>query len=68
MKKLIYILLLGVFAACSKEDTLTPSEVKNWYVITPTENMDEVDEMIYNLYEKYDKAIFYKDTIGSEDR
>lgn len=68
MKKLIYILLLGVFAACSEEDTLTPTEVKNWYVITPTENMDEVDEMIYNLYEKYGKAVFYKDTIGSEDR
>ena len=69
MKKLIYILLIGVFAACSKEeDALTPTEVKNWYVITPTENMDEVDEAIYNLYEKYDKAVFYKDTIGSEDR
>ena len=68
MKKLIYILLLGVFAACSKEDSLTPTVVKNWYVITPTENMDEVDEIIYNLYEKYGKAVFYKDTIGSEDR
>lgn len=68
MKRLIYILLLGVFAACSEEDTLTPTEVKNWYVITPTENMDEVDEMIYNLYEKYGKAVFYRDTIGSEDR
>ena len=68
MKKLIYILLLGVFLSCSKEDTLTPSKVKNWYVITPTENMDEVDEMIYNLYVKYDKAVFYRDTIGSEDR
>lgn len=68
MKRLIYILLLGVVVACSKEDALTPTEVKNWYVIVPTENMDEVDEMIYNLYEKYGKAIFYKDTIGSEDR
>ena len=68
MRKLIYILIIGVFIACSKEDSLTPSEVKNWYVITPTENMDEVDDMIYQLYEKYDIAVFYKDTIGSEDR
>lgn len=68
MRKLIFMLLLGVFAACSKEDALTPTEVKNWYVITPTENMDEVDGMIYNLYEKYGKAVFYEDTIGSEDR
>lgn len=37
---------------------------ENWYVITLTENMDEVDDMIYRLYEKYDLAIFYKDTIG----
>ncbi|MFR5659149.1 MAG: hypothetical protein ACLUDU_14775 [Butyricimonas faecihominis] len=68
MRKLIYILLIGVFIACSEEETLTPMEVKNWYVITPTENMDEVDDMIYRLYEKYDLAIFYKDTIGMEDR
>ena len=68
MRKLIYILLIGVFIACSGEETLTPMEVKNWYVITPTENMDEVDDMIYRLYEKYDLAIFYKDTIGMEDR
>ena len=46
MRKLIYILLIGVFIACSEEETLTPMEVKNWYVITPTENMDEVDDMI----------------------
>lgn len=58
MRKLIYILLIGVFIACSGEETLTPMEVKNWYVITPTENMDEVDDMIYRLYEKYDLAIF----------
>lgn len=68
MRKLIYILLIGVFIACSEEETLTPMEVKNWYVITPTENMDEVDDMIYRLYEKYDLAVFYKDTIGMEDR
>lgn len=68
MKRLICILLLGMFWACSKEDALFPTEVKNWYVITPTDNMDEVDEAIYHLYEKYNKAVFYKDTIGSEDR
>ncbi|MCB6972223.1 MULTISPECIES: hypothetical protein [Butyricimonas] len=68
MKRFICILLLGMFLACSEEDALTPTEVKDWYVITPTENMDEVDEAIYHLYEKYNKAVFYKDTIGSEDR
>ena len=68
MKNWIYILLLGLVVACSDEEELTPSEVKNWYVITPTENMDEVDQKIYNLYTKYNLAVFYKDTIGSEDR
>ncbi|MEY8591875.1 hypothetical protein AALK14_10540 [Butyricimonas hominis] len=68
MKRFICILLLGMFLACSEEDALPPTEVKDWYVITPTENMDEVDEAIYHLYEKYNKAVFYKDTIGSEDR
>ena len=68
MKRFICILLLGMFLACSEEDALTPTEVKDWDVITPTENMDEVDEAIYHLYEKYNKAVFYKDTIGSEDR
>lgn len=68
MKNWIYILLLGLLASCAKEDDLTPSVVKNWYVINPTENMDEVDQKIYDLYTKYNLAVFYKDTIGSEDR
>ena len=51
MRKLIYILLIGVFIACSEEETLTPMEVKNWYVITPTENMDEVLRLDYDMTE-----------------
>ena len=65
MRKLIYILLIGVFIACSGEETLTPMEVKNWYVITPTENMDEVDDMIYRLYEKYDLAALLSGLVTS---
>ena len=68
MKIWIYILLLGLLAACSDEEKLTPPEVKNWYVITPTENMDEVDQKIYDIYTEHNLAVFYKDTIGSEDR
>lgn len=59
-EKINLYFVIGVFIACSGEETLTPMEVKNWYVITPTENMDEVDDMIYRLYEKYDLAIFYQ--------
>ena len=33
MRKLIYILLIGVFIACSEEETLTPMEVKNWLLL-----------------------------------
>lgn len=68
MKTWIFILAVALLAACTEEDELTPSEIKNWYVITPTENMDEVDQKIYDLYTKYNLAVFYKDTIGSEDR
>ena len=64
MKNWIYILLLGLLASCAKEDDLTPSVVKNWYVINPTENMDEVDQKIYDLYTKYNLAVFYKDDVA----
>ena len=69
MRTFIYVfIVISVLFACTKEDSLVSSEVKEWYVITPSENMDEVDEMIYELYQKYDLAVFYEDTIGSEDR
>lgn len=68
MKNWIFILLFALLAACSDEEELTPTEVRDWYVITPTDDMDEVDTKIYELFQKYDLAVFYKDTIGSEDR
>lgn len=68
MKTWIFIFVTILFAACAKEDDLVPSEIRNWYVITPSDNMDEVDTKIYDLYQKYGIAVFYEDTIGSEDR
>lgn len=66
------ILLAGLAClllfACSKEDDLTPTEIKNWYAIEYEEGMDAVDQKIYDLYEDYGIAIFYNDTLGSEDR
>ena len=69
MNKIFLFMLLAVLVtACLKEDTLTPSEIKNWYLIEPTENMDEVDQKIYDIFLSHKVATFYRDTIGSEDR
>lgn len=69
MNRIFLCVLLAVLCtACLKEDTLTPSEIKNWYVIEPTENMDEVDQKIYDIFLSYEVATFYRDTIGSENR
>lgn len=70
MKKLIllYTMILFLFGACSDEDTLTPTGIKNWFEIVEKENMDVVDQKIYDIYKKFGVGIFYNDTLGREDR
>ena len=70
MKKLIllYSMMLFLFGACSDEDNLTPTEIKNWFEIVEKENMDVVDQKIYDIYKKFGVGIFYNDTLGMEDR
>lgn len=69
MNKIFLCMLLIVsITGCLKEDDLTPSEIKNWYMIEATEDMDEVDQKIYDIFRTYNIAVFYQDTIGSEDR
>lgn len=69
MNKIFLYILLAVFvASCEKEAALEPSEIKNWYLIEPTENMDEVDQKIYDIFLTHKIATFYRDTIGSENR
>ena len=65
MKKLIllYTMMLFLFGACSDEDTLTPTGIKNWFEIVEKENMDVVDQKIYDIYKKFGVGIFYNDTL-----
>lgn len=70
MKKLYFYLfaLVVLVTACAKEDSLTPDPIKNWFAITEKDNMDVVDQKIYDIYQEYGIGIFYSDTLGYEDR
>ena len=60
--------LATLFAGCKKEDSLKPTEVRNWFEIIPTENMDAVDQKIYDIWQEYGIGVFYNDVLGYEDR
>ena len=67
-KLLLYSLGLLFFISCSDETELTPTEVKNWFEIIEKENMDGVDQKIYDIWRAYEIGVFYNDTLGREDR
>ncbi|MDR1415260.1 MAG: hypothetical protein LBI96_05570 [Odoribacteraceae bacterium] len=67
MKHIAIIGIALLMMACAKEETPLPSEVKNWFEITPTPGMDEVDQKIYAIWSQHRVGIFYNDTIGRED-
>lgn len=67
-KLLLYSLGLLFFISCSDETELTPTEVKNWFEIIEKENMDVVDQKIYDIWRAYEIGVFYNDTLGREDR
>ncbi len=67
MKKLLYVVVALLFAACSKEDDLTPTGlVKDWMAIQPGEGA--WNEMAYEIYRDYGCSVFKNDTIGREFR
>ena len=65
MKRLgLYILLIGLIAACQKEDDITPGiGYENLYVIQDNPN-DPVQHKRYELYQTYGVPVFFNDTIG----
>ena len=67
-KLLLYSLGLLFFTSCSDEAELRPTEVKNWFEIVAKENMDVVDQKIYDIWKGYEIGVFYNDTLGREDR
>ncbi len=63
------MVLAAIATGCAKEESLTPTEVKNWYEIEdPGTGADAVDRKIYEIWQEYGVPVFYSDTIGSEDR
>ncbi|WP_148375259.1 MULTISPECIES: hypothetical protein [Butyricimonas] len=70
MRNKLWLFILGVvfFSACEKEETLAPTNMKNWNTIEYRDGMDEVDTKIYHLYDNTGIAVFYNDTLGREDR
>lgn len=67
-KLLLYSLGVLFFINCSDEAELKPTEVRNWFEIVEKENMDVVDQKIYNIWEAFEIGVFYNDTLGREDR
>lgn len=70
MRKLfIYLCLAILWVGCEKEDALTPTGYeRDWMVITKPTNGDVVDELRYEIYDKYGVSTYYNDTIGQEER
>ena len=67
----IILCLLGFMAllSCEKEDALTPTSYeRDWMIIEKPTNGDPVDELRYEIYEKYKVSTYYNDTIGQEER
>lgn len=67
MKKIL-IFFAGAFlvASCAKEAALTPTTPVNYFARTSTPDMDEVDELIYQIWVKYQIGIVYDSVIGFE--
>lgn len=60
-------LLAMLFAACGKEDTLTPAGTeRNWLVLE--DSQDPIDHQRYLIFKETGIPVYYNDTIGSEER
>lgn len=68
MKRYMIIPLLAVlFAACGKEDSLTPSgKEHNWLVVEDSD--DPIDHQRYVIFKETGIPVYYNDTVGSEER
>ena len=62
-----YICGILLFSSCYKESDLTPSYFdQNWYILEDSD--DPLDHLRYEVYKECGVPIFYKDTIGSQNR
>lgn len=69
MNRYIICFLMSVLlVSCKKEEALEPgSETKNWFVIKDNP-ASPIDHAIYEVFVNTGVPVFYKDTIGTEDR
>ena len=71
IKNILFGLLLacGLFMACSDDDAPSPSYAeRDWWTPVYDPNADELDQLIYDIYEESGIRFFYNDTLGSEIR
>mgnify|MGYP007116826818 CR=1 FL=1 len=71
MKNILLSLFLacGLIMACSDDETPSPSyEERDWWVLTYDPNADELDQLIYKIYDETGLRFFYNDTLGTETR
>jgi hypothetical protein len=69
MRKIILVSTVAALAlaSCKKEEAPVPSQQKNWLEIVPKENMDALDQKIWDIYQEFGVPIFYTDTLGYVD-
>lgn len=63
MKKLFYVIIVFVLAACDKEELDQAVVYENLYTIQDDPS-DPVKHRIYEIYEKYGLPVYFNDTIG----
>lgn len=62
-----YICGMFLLGSCYKESDISPSYMdRNWYILEDSEN--PLDHQRYLVYKEYGIPIFYKDTIGVQER
>lgn len=65
MKKIVlYGMLLSIILlGCEKEGNLFTTKVNDLYVFKPNDS-DPLKKRLYEIYEKYEVAVFFTDTVG----
>ncbi|MCB6973944.1 MULTISPECIES: hypothetical protein [Butyricimonas] len=71
MKNILLSLVIacGLFMACSDDETPNPSYAeRDWWSLAYDPDADELEQLIYEIYEESGLRFFYNDTLGSEIR